>query len=215
MTLGQNNPFGGQPVVHRSRIVEIRVWEPKTRVVIQHPADGDESHVDDRHDRATLLDAQPKPVGGLRVERHIRPPALPPGMSPQCSLTVSARALSDEQLMTPAVDHYRWREGLDALMDQISARFTRYDAARNAGAFILGALSATESKNCWTSAELSGHGTPDRRQHLLSRAKRDADDIRDDLRGYVVEAFGDPDAALVVDETGDIKKGTKTVGVQR
>lgn len=64
-------------------------------------------------------------------------------------------------------------------------------------------------------AELSGHGTPDRLQHLLSRAKWDADDIRDDLRGYVVEAFGDPDAGLVVGETGDIKKGTKTVGVQR
>ncbi|ANO03074.1 hypothetical protein [Mycobacteroides immunogenum] len=102
MTLGQNNPFGGQPVVHRSRIVEIRVWELRTRVVIQHPADGDESHVDDQHNRETLLDAQPKPVGGLGIERRIRPPALPAGMSPQCSLTVSARALSYKQLMTPA-----------------------------------------------------------------------------------------------------------------
>lgn len=67
MTLGQNNPFGGQPVVHHSRIVEIRVWELRTRVVIQHPADGDESHVDDQHNRETLLDAQPKPVGGLGI----------------------------------------------------------------------------------------------------------------------------------------------------
>lgn len=100
-------------------------------------------------------------------------------------------------------------------MDRISGRFARYDAARNAGAFILGVLSAVESKNCWTMAELSGHDTPDKLQHLLSRAKWDADDIRDDLRQYVIEEFAESDAVLVVDETGDVKKGTKTVGVQR
>ena len=113
------------------------------------------------------------------------------------------------------VDHQRWRDGLDALLDRISGRFARYDAARNAGAFILGVLSAVESKNCWTMAELSGHGSPDKLQHLLARAKWDADDIRDELRGYVSDAFAEPDAVLVVDETGDVKKGTKTVGVQR
>ena len=52
-------------------------------------------------------------------------------------------------------------------------------------------------------------------QHLLSRAKWDADAVRDDLRDYVIDAFGDPDAVLMVDETGDVKKGTDTVGVQR
>lgn len=113
------------------------------------------------------------------------------------------------------VDHQRWREGLDALMEQISGRFARYETARNAGALLLGLLSATETKNCWTMAELSGHGTPDKLQHLLSRARWDADDIRDDLRHYVTGAFAEPDAVLVVDETGDVKKGTKTVGVQR
>ncbi|WP_067976772.1 IS701 family transposase [Mycolicibacter icosiumassiliensis] len=100
-------------------------------------------------------------------------------------------------------------------MNRISGRFARYDAARNAGAFVLGVLSAVESKNCWTMAELSGHSTPDKLQHLLARAKWNADDIADELRTYVVEAFADSDAVLVVDETGDVKKGTKTVGVQR
>ena len=52
-------------------------------------------------------------------------------------------------------------------------------------------------------------------QHLLARAVWDADAVRDDLRAYVVEHLGDPDAVLVVDETGDLKKGTTTVGVQR
>ncbi|KWX59656.1 IS701 family transposase, partial [Mycobacterium sp. NAZ190054] len=57
--------------------------------------------------------------------------------------------------------------------------------------------------------------TPDALQHLLARASWDADEVRDDLRDYVIDAFGDPEAILVVDETGDVKKGSRTVGVQR
>jgi SRSO17 transposase len=52
-------------------------------------------------------------------------------------------------------------------------------------------------------------------QHLLARAAWDADGVREDLRGYVVDHLGDPDGVLVVDETGDVKKGRATVGVQR
>src|SRR6516225_626651 len=52
-------------------------------------------------------------------------------------------------------------------------------------------------------------------QHLLSRAKWDAGGVRDDVRGYVIEHLGDPAAVLVIDETGDVKKGTATAGVQR
>jgi SRSO17 transposase len=52
-------------------------------------------------------------------------------------------------------------------------------------------------------------------QHLLNRAVWDTDGARDDLRGYVVDHLGEPDAVLVVDETGDLKKGQATVGVQR
>jgi SRSO17 transposase len=80
---------------------------------------------------------------------------------------------------------------------------------------MLGMLSGLDRKNCWTIAEQRGDGTPDGLQHLLARAKWDADDVRDDLRGYVVEAFGESDAILVIDETGDVKKGEHSVGVQR
>jgi SRSO17 transposase len=52
-------------------------------------------------------------------------------------------------------------------------------------------------------------------QHLLNRAVWDTDDVRDDLREYVITGLGDPDAVLVVDETGDVKRGVCTVGVQR
>ena len=63
--------------------------------------------------------------------------------------------------------------------------------------------------------EHRGAVTPDGLQHLLARARWDADAVRDDLRDYVVDAFGDPGAILVVDETGDVKKGVHSVGVQR
>jgi SRSO17 transposase len=52
-------------------------------------------------------------------------------------------------------------------------------------------------------------------QHLLRKAVWDADEVCDDLRDFVVEHLGDVGAVLVVDETGDLKKGTHTVGVQR
>ncbi|MDZ7918030.1 MAG: IS701 family transposase [Rhodococcus sp. (in: high G+C Gram-positive bacteria)] len=100
-------------------------------------------------------------------------------------------------------------------MDRIAPRFSRYEPLQHASALMLGLLSGLDRKNCWTIAERRGAGTPDGLQHMLSRAKWDADGVRDDIRGYVVEAFGDPGGVLIVDETGDLKKGTATVGVQR
>ncbi len=109
----------------------------------------------------------------------------------------------------------RWWDGFGEVMDRIAGRFARYEPRRHAGALMLGLLSSLERKNCWTIAEHRGDVSPDGLQHLLSRAVWDADAVRDDLRGYVVDHLGDPGAVLVVDETGDIKKGNQTVGVQR
>jgi len=80
---------------------------------------------------------------------------------------------------------------------------------------VRGLLSELPHKNCWTIAEHAGDPNPDGMQHLLARAVWDHDKVRDDLRDYLVEHLGDPEAVLVVDETGDLKKGTTTVGVQR
>lgn len=101
------------------------------------------------------------------------------------------------------------------MLDRIESRFARYEPLRHAGALMAGMVSGLDRKNCWTIAEHRGASTPDGLQHLLSRAKWDADAVRDDVRDYVIEAFGDPGAILVVDETGDVKKGTHSVGVQR
>jgi SRSO17 transposase len=80
---------------------------------------------------------------------------------------------------------------------------------------MLGLLSDLGRKNCWSIAEHWGDRSPDGLQHLLSRAVWDVDGVRDDLRRYVADHLGDPRAVLVVDETGDLKKGVHTVGVQR
>jgi SRSO17 transposase len=80
---------------------------------------------------------------------------------------------------------------------------------------LLGLLAGLPRSNCWTIAEHAGDTSPDGMQHLLARAVWDHDAVRDDLRGYVIEHLGTDDAVLVVDETGDLKKGTRTVGVQR
>jgi SRSO17 transposase len=103
----------------------------------------------------------------------------------------------------------------DDLMGRIAARYCRVEPRRRARAFVLGLLADLPRKNCWSIAEQAGDATPDGMQHLLARARWDADGVRDDLRDYVVEHLGDPDAVLVVDETGDLKKGVATAGVQR
>jgi SRSO17 transposase len=100
-------------------------------------------------------------------------------------------------------------------MGRIAGRFARVEPRRRARALVLGLLSGLRRKNCWTIAELSGDATPDGMHHLLAAARWDADAVRDDLRGYVIEHLGSADAVLVVDETGDVKKGRASAGVQR
>jgi SRSO17 transposase len=113
------------------------------------------------------------------------------------------------------VDPDRWQSEFSAVLDRIAPRFARYEPLRHAGELMAGMFSGLDRKNCWTIAEHRGDATPDGLQHLLARASWDADAVRDDLREYVIDAFGDPGAILVVDETGDVKKGIATVGVQR
>jgi SRSO17 transposase len=114
-----------------------------------------------------------------------------------------------------SVDPDRWRAAFTAVLDAVESRFARCEPLRHAGALMLGLLAPLERKNCWSIAEARGQRTPERLQHLLGRAMWDADGVRDDLRGYVLGAFADSGAVLVVDETGDLKKGDQTVGVQR
>ena len=77
---------------------------------------------------------------------------------------------------------------------------------------MLGLLADLPRKNCWTIAEHAGDPSPDGMQHLLARAVWDHDAVRDEVRADVVEHLGDPEAVLVVDETGDLKKAPPPLG---
>ncbi len=113
--------------------------------------------------------------------------------------------------VTPA----RWQTGLEELLGRVARRFARVEPRRHARALVLGLLADLPRKNCWTIAEHAGQATPDGLQHLLAGAVWDEHAVRDDIRDYLLEHLADPAAVLVVDETGDLKKGTHTVGVQR
>ena len=108
-----------------------------------------------------------------------------------------------------------WAVGLSALHQRIAPQFARADPRQQAYDYLRALLSPLERKNGWQIAEHVGDATPDRVQRLLATAQWDANKVRDDLQTYVIEHLGDPEAVLVIDETGFLKKGTKSVGVKR
>lgn len=114
-----------------------------------------------------------------------------------------------------AVDVTTWAQELDQVMERIGPRFARAEARQRAEAYLQGLLSPAERKNSWQLAEMLGEPTPYSIQQFLYRSVWDADHLRDDLRRYVVEQLGDADAILILDETGFLKKGDKSAGVQR
>ena len=100
-------------------------------------------------------------------------------------------------------------------MRRIAGRFRRSEARERAKRYLAGLLDRVDRKNGWQLAEHLGESGPQGVQRLLNAADWDVDAVRDDLRAYVVEHLGAADGVLVVDETGFLKKGTKSVGVQR
>jgi len=108
-----------------------------------------------------------------------------------------------------------WVKELEGLHERVAHRFSRAEPRRRALAYLKGLVGTSERKNSWQLAEAAGEATPDGVQRLLNQARWDADLVHDDLREYVVEHFGGKGAVLVVDETGFLKKGEKSVGVQR
>jgi SRSO17 transposase len=97
----------------------------------------------------------------------------------------------------------------------VASRFARVETRRRFARFLAGMLAELPRKNCWTIAEHVGDPSPHGMQHFLNKAVWDTDMVAADLRDYVIEHLGEPDGVLVADETGDLKKGERTVGVQR
>src|SRR5690348_8410725 len=104
---------------------------------------------------------------------------------------------------------------LDRVCERIAGRFGRAEPRARVREYLCGLVAGLERKNGWTLAEHAGEVCPDGMQRLLRRADWDVDGVRDDVRSYVVEHLGSPDGVLIADDTGFIKKGTRSAGVQR
>jgi SRSO17 transposase len=104
---------------------------------------------------------------------------------------------------------------LQTLCERIERHFARAEVRQRLPRYLAGLLSPVERRNGWQVAEQIGEPVPDGVQRLMQGARWDVEAVRDDLRAYVVEHLGHPQAVLVIDETGFLKKGTKSVGVQR
>ena len=104
---------------------------------------------------------------------------------------------------------------LDRVHGRIAGRFARAEPRARVREYVSGLVAGLERKNGWTLAEHAGEVSPDGMQRLLRRADWDVDGVRDDVRGYVIEQLGDRDGVLIADETGFLKKGTRSAGVQR
>jgi SRSO17 transposase len=115
----------------------------------------------------------------------------------------------------PRVEVDRWRRAFTEMTGRIAGRFVRVEPRARASRFLLAMMAELGRVNAWTLAEHAGQAHPRGMQRLLSAASWDTDGVRDDLREYVIEHLADPEAVLVLDETGHLKKGTGTVGVQR
>jgi SRSO17 transposase len=119
----------------------------------------------------------------------------------------------DEIALRPSAVGW-WSEGLEELHQRIAGRFSRSEASERVKRYFVGLLGRIERKNGWQLAEAIGETDPQGVQRLLNSAKWDADAVRDDLREYVVEHLVDEEGGvLIVDETGFLKKGEKSVGV--
>jgi SRSO17 transposase len=125
---------------------------------------------------------------------------------------------TDSDCVTAAavgVDVAAWVEEFAEGFARIAGRFSRREPRLQARSFLLGVLSDVDTRSCWQLAEQAGDTSPQAMQRLLGEAVWDADAVRDDVCGYVVDAIGDPGGVLILDDTGDLKSGVHTVGVQR
>lgn len=109
----------------------------------------------------------------------------------------------------------RWRERFEKLSEQVASHFERSEPRERVQQYLLGLLSNTRRKNSWQVAETMHEYGPQRMQRLLNTAQWDVEAVRDELRSYVAEALGEANGILIIDETGFLKKGSKSAGVAR
>lgn len=110
----------------------------------------------------------------------------------------------------------QWFDVFTDLSERIAHRFARSEVRQRLRRYLFGLLDRVERKNGWQLAEAIGDTDPQGVQRLLRVARWDCDGVRDDLRDYVLTHLGDDTSGvLIIDETGLLKKGSKSCGVAR
>lgn len=125
------------------------------------------------------------------------------------------RNLDQETAATVTLEPELLERKFTELTSAIAGAFGRVEPRRAATGYLRGLLSEIPRKTCWDLGKHAGHTTPDVMQRLLSRAIWDEDAVRDAVRRYVISHLAGEDAVLVLDETGQEKKGVATCGVGR
>ena len=121
----------------------------------------------------------------------------------------------DEARVRAGEAHAAWSESFNEMFAGVAGEFENAGSRKRARSYVLGLLSHAERKNGWTLAEFAGDLSPDGMQRLLNFYAWDAGAVRDAVRRYVVKNLGGSAAVLVADETGFLKKGTRSAGVAR
>lgn len=112
-------------------------------------------------------------------------------------------------------DVQQWEAEFERLNQRIVPYFKRIETQRHVKEYLRGLLSPIERKNGWQIAEQAGKENPYAIQHLLGRSVWQDDRVCEELQRYVAENLGHQEGVVVVDETGFLKKGNQSVGVQR
>jgi len=122
---------------------------------------------------------------------------------------------SENRLVVPSCPEEIWKGLFEEVCERIGPLFERSETRERVRSYLHGLLSPIKRKNSWQLAEEAGELKPYGMQYLLDRARWDADKMRDILQEYVREKLGDENGIGALDETGFLKKGKKSVGVQR
>ena len=109
----------------------------------------------------------------------------------------------------------QWSADFEDFQARFAPFFARSEPREAARRYLRGLLAPVQRKNCWQMAEAVGEKDPQQMQRLLYSARWDEDGVRDEMQRFVIEKFGNEEGIGVVDETGFLKKGSKSVGVKR
>ncbi len=117
--------------------------------------------------------------------------------------------------MVVEADTAMWEAAFLEFHARFAPFFFRAEVRQRSARYLRSLLGQVERKNGWQLAAAIGETDPNGTQRLLYEAQWDEEAVRDELERFVTAYLGDADGILVLDETGFLKKGTKSVGVKR